>query len=385
MRRVLVIAMAVLAGGCSIFGDDDEPIEPPAELQKFDATHQVGRAWRKGLGGGTESLLLGLRPAVSGGRIYAGTAKGVVWAADAFKGDTVWESKTELALSAGPGVGEGLVVFGTSGGTVIALDAADGSERWKVTLAGEVVAAPIPARDLVIVRAVDGRVRALDAADGSERWFIERPVPRLTLRGNSVPAVSGDTVVIGFDDGRVGAYDRRSGDPLWENLVASGRGANQLERLADVDASPVIVGQDLYVASFHGRVAGMALESGQFLWASEISSFRDIAVDWTSVYVTDENSEVVAFNRASGAELWRQDALRARSVTGPAVFGNSLVVGDFEGYLHFLDPLTGAFQARTKTGGAAIVNPPVVAGELVYVQTEDNDVLAYAIRPRGGE
>ena len=68
MRRVLVIAMAVLAGGCSIFGDDDEPIEPPAELQKFDATHQVGRAWRKGLGGGTESLLLGLRPAVSGGR-----------------------------------------------------------------------------------------------------------------------------------------------------------------------------------------------------------------------------------------------------------------------------------------------------------------------------
>ncbi len=115
MRPILVIAAALLAGGCSIFGDDDEPIEPPAELQDFDATHQVGRAWRKGLGGGTESLLLGLRPAVAGGRLYAGTPEGRVWAADAFKGDTVWDVKTDLALSAGPGVGEGLVVFGTSG------------------------------------------------------------------------------------------------------------------------------------------------------------------------------------------------------------------------------------------------------------------------------
>lgn len=384
MRALLVIGLAVLASGCSIFGDDDEPVEPPAELEKFDATLQVGRAWRKGLGGGTEDLLLGLRPAVSGGRLYAGTNGGRVWAADSFKGDTVWETKTGLSLSAGPGVGDGMVVFGTSGGMVVALDAADGSERWQVNLSGEVVAAPVPARDLVIVRTVDGRVRALSAADGSERWFIERPVPRLTLRGNSVPAVAGDIVVVGYDDGRLGAYDRRTGDPVWENLVASGRGANQLERLADVDGNPVIVDQDIYVASFHGRVAGMALESGQFLWASEVSSFRDVAVDWTSVYVTDENSEVVAFNRASGATIWRQSGLRARSVTGPVVFGNTIVVGDFEGYLHFLDPLTGTFRARVKTGGAAIVTRPIVAGELIYVQTEDNDIIAYAVRTRGG-
>ena len=170
IRLALTLFASLLLAGCSIFGDDDEPIDPPAELTDFEEAFRVSRVWEIRIGGGTEFLMLALSPAVDGGRIYAGAYDGRVIAVDAESGRRVWAVDTDSELSAGPAVGEGLVVFGTTDGQVIALDALEGSGRWKVTLSGEVLARPAVGNGMVIVRTVDGYLRALDAADGSEFW-----------------------------------------------------------------------------------------------------------------------------------------------------------------------------------------------------------------------
>jgi outer membrane protein assembly factor BamB len=56
------------------------------------------------------------------------------------------------------------------------------------------------------------------------------------------------------------------------------------------------------------------------------------------------------------------------------------VVGDLEGYLHWLDPLDGSFLARERVGSRRIDAPPLVVGNHVYAQTEDGTVAAYTIR-----
>jgi outer membrane protein assembly factor BamB len=385
MSRQLLLLLAVLCvTGCSVFGDDDEPIDPPAELTEFDAAFKVSRVWEQRIGGGTELLMLALSPAVDGGRVYAGTFDGRAIAVDAETGRRVWAVDTDAELSAGPSVGEGLVVFGTTDGQIVALDALEGTGRWKATLSGEVLARPAVGNGLVIVRTVDGYLRALDAADGSEFWSVEQQVPRLSLRGNSAPAIVESAVIAGFDNGRIAAYDLDDGDIRWENVIAPPSGKTELERLADVDSSIVVVGQDVYVGSYNGRVASLAAESGQVLWSQDVPSYESLGVDWTALYASDQTGDVVALSRSSGAILWTQEALHMRQLTSPTPHENSVIVGDFEGYLHWLNALTGDLEARARVDSAAIVGQPVTAGDLLFVQTESGRLAAYrAKRPSG--
>jgi outer membrane protein assembly factor BamB len=275
------------------------------------------------------------------------------------------------------------VVVGSSSGTVTALDSADGSTRWQVQVAGEVLAAPALSASVVAVRTVDGRLRGLSAETGRELWMVEHRPPRLSLRGTAGAVIAGNLVISGFDNGRVGAYSLRDGEMQWENTIAIGRGRTEIERLADVDATPIVQGQDVYVVAYRGRLANMAIESGQVLWATEMSSYNGLSLDWTTVYVAEADGVVVAVNRNSGAEMWRQDALRMRRLTAPAPTGQSVVVGDFEGWLHWIDAITGTLQARHRAGRAAFVTAPVSGGELLVVQDESDRVYALRAEPRG--
>ena len=377
------VACALLLGGCGIFGAKDEPIEPPAELTEFDAVLDVRKAWDVRLGPGSEQLNLALRPAVEGGRVYAVGRDGELHALDLETGALAWKVDTELRVSAGPAVGHGLAVLGTSSGILAAFDLADGTELWRTDLAGEILAAPDIAPTAVVVRTVDGKLRALSADTGAEIWMVEHRPPRLSLRGTAGPVIVGDIVVAGFDNGRIGAYALRDGEPLWENMLSFGRGRTEIERLADVDATPQAVGQDVYVVSYRGRLVNVAAASGQLLWSNEISSYSGLNVDWTTVFVTDDESVVIALNRSSGAELWRQDALRMRALTAPAAIGNSVVVGDFEGWLHWLDAVTGTLQARHRAGKAAFITRPVASGGVLVVQDEADRLYALRAEPRG--
>ncbi len=371
-------ALAVLLVGC----DSDKDIEPPATLVAIDAKLAVERVWSAGLGGKDESLRLGLAPVVEAGKVYAAGGGGSIAAFEGSSGRTLWRKDTKLALAGGPAVGAGLVVAGSSDGQLIALDAATGAQRWLVRLSGEVLAAPAIAPQAVIVRTVDGRVRGLAPDTGKELWSNEQQVPRLTLRGVSRPVLAGDTVVCGFDNGKVAAYGVSNGDVLWDTAVSPPRGKTELERLVDIDGTLAVSGHDVFVAGFQGRVAMIALDSGQIWWSREASSNRGIALAGETLYMTSADSMVVAMRRRDGTPAWQQDRLARRGLSAPAVDGDALVVADFEGYVHWLDQSSGALIGRISAGGTRFTNAPVAAGGFVYLQNDSGELYALRAQPR---
>ncbi|MFO1378130.1 MAG: outer membrane protein assembly factor BamB [Steroidobacteraceae bacterium] len=380
MRRVLPLLCAVLAlVACN---RDSKKVDPPAELVKFKPTLEIQQAWSTGTGGGDDDLRLALAPAVQEGRVFTAGTEGEVQALALANGKRIWSTDTKLPLSAGPGAGFGLVAAGSSEGDVVVLDASNGALRWKSRVGAEVMARPAIGEGRVVVHTVDGRIHALRAADGSVAWNYEQPSPRLTLRGSSPPVVVGENVVVGFDNGKVVALALANGDVLWETTVSPGKGRSELERLVDVDAAVQVSGNDVYVAGFQGRAAMIAMENGQGAWSRDLSSHRGLALDDESLYVTLSDGTVVAMSRRDGSERWRTAALLRRGVSAPAVFGDAVVVGDFEGYLHWMDRATGRFVARTKAGGR-ITNGPVVADGLLLVQPDKGGVRAFRLRPPG--
>lgn len=374
----LLAAACAGLGGCGLLGDKSN-IEPPAELVDFDATLNVRQVWSRRIGDGTERLRLGLSPSTDGARIYAAANDGTVAALDADTGRPIWSVDTEHRLSAGPAYGGGLLVVGSSDGQLIALEADSGAMRWIEEVGSEVLAAPAIGSGTVVFRSVDGRLRGLSAANGAELWTVEQTMPTLTLRGNTVPRVTGTVVVSGFDNGRVGAYTLADGSARWEMALAAPSGRTELDRLVDISTGLQVAGNDVYAASYQGRAVGIDLVTGLVIWQRELSSFAGLGVDASNVYVTDDVGAVIALGRRNGNVLWRQEALRLRDVTAPVRFGLGIVVGDYEGYLHWLDPSDGHFLARVKAVSGAISNPPIVVGTTLYVQGDGGTVAAFTV------
>ncbi|HEX9707429.1 MAG TPA: outer membrane protein assembly factor BamB [Steroidobacteraceae bacterium] len=380
MKRIVAFAgLALLAAACS----KDKEIAPPAELVDFDPLVRIDRVWSTGTKGGDDVLRLGLRPAVDGDRVYVAGHGGDVQALELANGRDIWRADTELELAGGPAVGEGLVVVGSSDGQLIALDSQTGAKRWQVATGGEVLTAPSVASGLVVVRTVDGRLRGLRVADGAEAWSYEQAVPRLSLRGNGAPVISGDMVLAGLDNGKVVALSLATGELLWTTTVAPSHGRTEIERLVDIDSPVRVSGSDVFVVGYQGRIAMLALDSGQIWWGRDLSSNRGLTADAETLYVTTAESSVVALRRRDGTPVWTQESLLRRSVTAPALSGNALVVADFDGYLHWLDAASGKLLARGKSGKGRVSNAPIAAGDLLLLQTDSGEVQAWRAEPRG--
>jgi outer membrane protein assembly factor BamB len=362
--------VAVLLGGCSWFRGffgKDEAVEPPAELKPIKAELSVQEVWSTKVGHGTGKLYFKLRPAEEGGRIYVADDGGLVMALDADKGSQIWKTESKAPISAGVGAGDGLALAGTSSGEILAWSEDDGSLRWRAPASSEVMASPVAATGVVVGRSIDGRVFGLDAQDGRRLWLYQITVPALTLRGDSSPLIERGLVIVGLKTGKVVALSVPDGKVRWEQVIAVPRGRSELERMVDINADPVADQGVVYVASFQGRVAALDAENGNPLWGRDISSYAGLAADSRHVYVTDQHSEIWCLDRLTGASVWKQDALRGRAATAPAVQGDSIMVGDFEGYVHWLSRDDGHLQARWRLDSGGIQVRPLVVDETAYV------------------
>ncbi len=382
MKRIFVtLGLLYLVSACSMFpklGNSDN-LEPPAELVEISTQLQPTKLWSHKGGTGAGKLILGLRLAFQKGQLFVADHDGKVEAIDAESGRTDWRIDLDLPISAGPTVAEKVVVVGTLDGHVVVLNQSSGAVRWRTEVSSEILAGAAISSDRVVVRSQDGRVFGLDLATGERKWVYDSTVPLLTIRGNGMPLVRAGTVAIGFDSGKVVALRAEDGKLLWEENVATPGGRTELERMVDVDGNIAIVATDLYAASHNGRVVSMALASGQVLWAREMSAARGVSVDRTSLYLSDDEGKVHSIDRRNGVDQWTQDALLRRELTVPVSVGKYLVVGDFEGYLHWMDAESGRFVARQQVSGGAINATPVVAEERLYVMSRDGSIAAFAL------
>jgi outer membrane protein assembly factor BamB len=383
IRYAAWMAMGVAFAGLSACDKDKDP-DPPAKLVDVVAKRDVSQLWSVGLGGASKSLRLALRPIAVEGVVYAASHDGEVVALNATNGKRKWSVKTKLPLAAGPAVGAGVVALGSSDGDVIVLDAATGQERWRKSVNSEVLARPLIANETIVVRTVDGHLEGMSLSDGSKRWAVDEQVPRLSLRGTAPPVLAGDRIIAGFDNGRVIAVDLRNGDVLWDTIVNAPHGRTELERLSDIDAAVHVSGDDIFVVGFQGRVAMLALDSGQIWWARDASSYRGFTMDDDNLYLTNSDGVVMAMKRNDGTVLWEQSTIRRRGLTAPTLDGDSLLVGDFEGYVHWLDKSTGEIVARRKTDGDRISNSAVADDGRTFIQTDSGKLIAFKSAARPG-
>jgi len=384
-RLVVATALAVVVlSGCTsvknLFGGrTKDEAGVPAKLENITPSLTVNRLWTANVGAGEKYLGMGQHPVIENGTVYAAAVVGGVHAYELSSGRELWSYASDLKLTGGPGVGDGLVVVGGLQGDVIALDAATGQEKWAAKVGNEILSAPVIGAGMVFVHSNDGRVTAFDQTNGERRWFYEGDLPPLTVRGTSSLTMGPGLVFFGTDGGKLVALRSSDGNVLWSTPVAEPDGRTELERMADVDGEPVLDGTVLYATSFKNHTIAIDGPSGQILWDSEHGGARGLGVSNSAIVVTDPKSYVNGLDKNTGSSLWQQTGLLNRRVTAPTVQGDYAVVGDFEGVIHWIRLSDGAFAARSNLG-SAISGKPVVANDIVVIQSSDGKLAAFSLQ-----
>jgi len=387
MRCGALLGALLIAGGCSTVSSTFDTLNPfsksapkvkPAELAAIQPSAELKSLWQAGVGAAGEFVFT---PAVVRDSVYVAARDGTLARYDA--GRQVWRIGAGQVLSGGVGANEKLVVVGTPKGEVLAYNAADGSAAWQARVSSEILAAPAVANGLVVVRSGDTRIFGFESADGKRRWIYQRNAPALALRSNVGVTATETAFFAGFPGGKLVSIAPANGVALWEATVALPRGATELERIADIASDPVVEGRSVCAAAYQGRVACFDVVSGNQQWARDLSSINGLDIGNRYLYVSDDKGAVHAFDRASGATVWKQDKLFMRGTTRPLAVGRRVAIADFQGMVHLLAEEDGSFAARLATDGSAIAAAPQrlsTIDDSFVVQTSNGAVHALTIR-----
>ena len=376
MRLISVMLLALLAA-CS---SEEDNSEPPAELVEFEASLQVTKLWDVSVGDGVEQQYLKLYPLLLNERLIIADRNGEVRAISTEDGDELWEVDLDVILTGGVGGDASSHIVTTRDGEAISLDDT-GNIRWRSQVSSEVLVPAVIADNKAIIRSVDGQIKALSVDTGEQLWVYKRDVPVLSLRGNSMPLIDEGRIYSGLDNGRLVILALEDGRVLFDVAVAVPAGRSELERMVDIDGDAVLKASILYMASYQGRVVAIDVRRGQLLWTRNMSTSTGVEVEGGTLFSADARDHIWALDKNNGATLWKQDKLQARQITRPAAMDEWLVVGDYDGYLHWLSQFDGHFVARVRVDDAGILVPPLVKGDRVYVISREGELAAYQLKP----
>ena len=385
MRTVLVMSVALSAGCSTItgwFSDDDFDPREPVELQKIDEQVKLKSRWSRGVGDGQGEGLYKINPILVNDSIYVASSEGKLASVDAGTGRVRWKSNLDLALSGGVGHHRDSIFVGASEGLVMRLSADSGEEIWRAVVSGEVLSAPQGDGRYVVTQTYDGKLIGFDYETGEIRWTYTSDVPVLTLRGTGTPMILGDNAIAGFADGKVVAVNLRSGNVAWESRVAIPQGRSEIERIVDIDGSMALQGNELYVASYQGRLVAIDTRSGRRLWQRNVSSVSGVGVGFGNVYVADEDGTVSAFLRNGQGVRWQNIDLGFRELSLPTPVNSYVATVDFEGYLHLLSQVDGEIVGRTKVDSKGARADMIARGNRLFVYTNDGALKAYDVEAR---
>ncbi len=379
--RTALIPLLVLGLAACESSNIHQPEPLPVNPGKISVQHD----WSVDVGGGGGDQLLGLAPDVSDGLIVAASAGGHVVAVDSSNGKIKWQRHLKVRASGGPGIGEGIVALGTRAGNVLALDASDGHTLWKHYVKSPVIVAPAVGEGHVVVNTLAGELISLDARTGAEQWTQSNQAPSLSLRSETRPLIVNGSAFGGFADGKVMAVSASSGKQLWLKQIAAGNSGSLIANMVDVGRQMAFASGDLYVATYQGKLAAVAADSGQIIWSRDLSSFTGVTLDGAHLYASDAEGRVHAYDLVTGVPAWTYAKLGYRGLSVPVSYGATVAVGDRYGYLHFIDRNTGHYLGRIDVDDGALRMAPIVVGGRLIVLGQGGDLAAYQVKVKQGK
>ena len=345
LQIVFILSSCSSLQGLKFWETDEVDLDEPKELLSYENQKDLSITWNLSFDG--ENEIGNFEPGFSSQNLFFADSEGTLSSIAINNGETVWSTELNF-LASGTAAGFGIVVVADVDGNVIALDQKDGAQLWSTNVKGEILSKSVIDTKIVVVKSGSGELIGLNRVSGEIEWSYRSKLPPLTVRGSSSPVLSDDKVFVSFDNGRLGVFDINSGFPLWDGAISYVSGTSELANLIDGDSSPVIEGGLVYTTNYQGNLNIFDIAQKRSVWTNEISSFYSPIIMRGLLIVAEADSTMKSFSLTSLEQSWINEDYLNRELSNPVSYKGSLIVGDFEGYIHIIDPLNGKTIGRKK-------------------------------------
>lgn len=386
-KLALALPLTILTlVGCSSSDNRFEPVDAPEVNNLF----VVNELWTNSTGG-TDKFFSELSPAFDEHNVYVASRKGDVYSLSQANGEEIWDidlsdekendDKRSARLSGGVAINGNKLAVGSENGYIYLLSSTNGSILWKQYLGAEVVAKPSFSFSGSKLFVLDsrGNFSAFDSATGEKLWVTGDAPQPLRLRAQPEPTVIGDEyLIVGTSSGRVNVILQSNGATVNQINVGDAVGSNALERVADVASRPLVLGNVLFSSSYSGGLVEYDLATFNYLTKLGYQTSRDMAYDNQSLVLTSDDGSVYCLNVEDNSQRWANTSLSYRQVTAPVVYGDYAVVGDYEGYIYFLDMRDGSIDYMDRVDSSGISAASQVKNGNLYVLAKDGTLASYS-------
>jgi|TARA_B100001059_G_scaffold222279_1_gene246056 outer membrane protein assembly factor BamB len=376
-KNILSGICLILISSCSTLAfwsddTDEENIEPIA-LKSIQNEFPISIKWKKSFKG--ESSLASFKPSFYSGNMFVADPEGNITSLNPESGKINWKIALDRQLSSGIASGFGKLIVSDVNGFVIAINSETQEIIWEKNVGGEVLSNAKVTASLIIVKNSVGELIALNSNSGEQKWIYRSQLPALTIRGTGEPIIEEGIVFSSFDNGRLGAFQLDTGLFLWDAPISFVEGTSELENLIDADSSPVFAKQVVFATNYQGNLTAFDIAQKRPVWNSKSSSFQSPVVTSNMILVVQEDGSILSFSLADLSPSWVSKDYLRRQLSNGVIFKNLMLVGDLEGYIHAVNPLTGLTLGRKKVSRKPIISI-VTFREFAYVVDQESNIFA---------
>ena len=315
--------------------------------------------------------------------VFVGSSEKTFYGMRATDGEVLWKrqltgelSSQPLVLDAGAAGPEQLVLVGDDDGVLSALVATTGVVRWTYRARGPIHTQPVLHGGLLYITSSEGRVYGLDARTGKWIWQYEREIPEgFAIRGSSGVLPAGNRVYVGFPDGYLACLNGETGEVVWTRQLSG-----EVSRFTDVDGTPTLSGDTLYVTCYSGGAYALDVKDGSTRWRFDLEAAGPLALDPSGerIYVVSASQGLFCLDN-KGRKLWQQAFPRQGELSQPIPWGPYLLLSAASEGLHVLNKQTGELLQFFDPGQGATARP-VAQGQRVYILSNAGAFFALTTR-----
>ena len=365
-------SMVGVLAGCAGGGDKAKPAELAVNVPK----QAIRLAWSAKIN--TVNFPLNIAVAslniANSAIINVASSDGVIASFDAATGRELWRALAGKSLAAGVGAEGTTAAAVTEANELITFE--NGREIWRQKLTSSSFTAPLVSGGKVFILGSDRSISAFDIAKGGKLWTQKRSTEALILRQAGVLLMVSDTLVAS-SSGRLIGMNPLDGSIRWETPIAIARGISDVERLVDLVGRASNVGEVVCARAYRVSVGCVNAFRGKLVWSKQAVGYEGVQGDDSSLFGTEADGKVIAWNNTNGERLWVAEQLLNRSLSAPAVMIKAIALGDSTGLVHFLSKADGSSLNRMPTDGSAMAAAPVVVGNTLVVVTRNGGIFGF--------
>ncbi len=338
-----------------------------------------------GAGEGKQSKILS-QPVIDNNFLFFLDAKSNVISFDLNNNKIAWKKNISLNNEKNHNIGGGIVIYkntvivNSPYGQIISLDKSSGSVIWKNNVESSIRSAPTVYDNKLLSLTLSNKLYVLNADNGNILWQHQGIFNNTTLLDSPKVAVDENIVIAPYSNGEFFALNLSNGKEIWRNSFIDIEIKETTNAFSDIDAFPIIKKDIVIISSAIGKLIAVNKKSGNKLWTRDIFTTQTPLVNGNSIFLVNNNKEVICLNILDGGTRWVLSIEKGLSDNNkhiwlPPILMNSqlLLVGGYK-KLILIDTMTGE-TIRKKNLSNFPASSPIIVNKKTYLMLRNGDIV----------